>query len=232
MCAYWDRPGEAQLIKIISFLAIVFSSALSCDRERVSALPEAVMHKRFILLLGVVLANYAPMAAQAPAPEIARAQERIAPIMTTVRMVPTALPAPSFARSENFGKSAAAHFGCMFAACYEREPSLKSLSPMNKVKTLFLTQSSLPLVQLWGGRLRLSGFTSRLHMQNVQLGPAGAGGLLDFRPPRQGYPGGPRSISLYGVNLAFLLGETRRYGSASRGFMSPPSSVRTHRKLI
>jgi hypothetical protein len=197
------------------------------------------MHKRFILLLGVVLANYAPMAAQAPAPEIARAQERIAPIMTTVRMVPTALPAPSFARSENFEKSAAAHFGCMFAACYEREPSLKSLSPMNKVKTLFLTQSSLPLVQLWGGRLRLSGFTSRLHMQNVQLGPAGAGGLLDFRPPRQWLSRrAALDQSLWRQpQLSFW---ARRADRTPRADMAapradscrPPSSVRTHRKLI
>jgi hypothetical protein len=170
------------------------------------------MHKRFIPLLGVVLASYVPMAAQAPVPEIARAQERIAPIMTTVRTVPAALPAPSFARSETFGKAAAAHFSYIFAACYEREPSLKSLSPMNEVKTLFLTQSSLPLVQLWGGRLRLSGFTSRLHMQNVQLGPAGAGGLLDFRPPRHGYSGGPSSIGLYGVNLSFHFGRDAQIG--------------------
>ena len=132
-------------------------------------------------------------------------------------MVPTA-PVPFLATSlllpENPGKSAA-HFSYLFAGAYERDQGLEgleSLSPMREVKTLFLTQSSLPLVQLWGGRLRLDGFTSTLHMQNVQLGPSAGGGLLDFRPPRQSYPGGPRSIDLYGVSLSFHFGRDAQIG--------------------
>jgi hypothetical protein len=120
----------------------------------------------------------------------------------------------SFQLPEGAGKSPA-HFGYLFAGAYERDQSLeglKSLSPMYEVKTLFLTQSTLPLVQFWGGRLRLSGFTSRLQMQNVQLGPSAAGGLLDFRPPRQGYPGGPRSFGFYGVSLSFHFGQDAQIG--------------------
>jgi hypothetical protein len=49
-------------------------------------------------------------------------------------------------------------------------------------------------------------------MQNVQLGPSGGGGLLDFRPPRQWYPGGPRSIGLYGVSLSFHFGRDAQIG--------------------
>ena len=37
---------------------------------------------------------------------------------------------------------------------------------MRKVKTLFLMQSSLPLVQLWSGRLQLDAFQNTLHIQN------------------------------------------------------------------
>jgi hypothetical protein len=199
------------LLKSLCGSNLVLSSALSGDRGRVPALPEAVIRKRFMLLLGVVLGSYVPMAAQTPAPQIVQAQERIAPFMTTVHTVPAALLAPSFPLSESHGKSSA-NFGYLFAGAYERDQSLESLSPMYEVKTLFLTQSSLPLVQLWGGRVRISGFTSRLHMQNVRLGPSGAGGLLDFRPPRQGYPGGPRSIGLYGVNLSFHFGRDARIG--------------------
>jgi hypothetical protein len=169
------------------------------------------MHKLFILLLGVFLGSQVPTAAQTPAPQIVPAQERVAPIMTMVRTVPALLLAPSFLLSENPGKSAA-HFSYLFMGAYERDQSLESLSPVREVKTLFLTQSSLPLVQLWGGRLRLDGFTSRLHMQNVQLGPSAAGGLLDFRPPRQSYPGGPRSVGLHGVNLSFRFGRDSQIG--------------------
>jgi hypothetical protein len=36
---------------------------------------------------------------------------------------------------------------------------------MDEVKTLTLMQSSLPLCQLWGGRLQLGAFQSTLHSQ-------------------------------------------------------------------
>jgi hypothetical protein len=169
------------------------------------------MHKRFILLLGVFLGSHVLTAAQTPAPELVPAQERVALIVTTA---PTPLLAVSFLLPENPGNSAA-HFSYLFVRDYERDQSLeglKSLSAMREVKTLFLTQSMLPLVQLWGGRLRFDGFTSTLQMQNVQLGPSAAGGLLDFRPPRQGYPGGLRSVGLYGVNLSFHFGRDAQIG--------------------
>ena len=56
---------------------------------------------------------------------------------------------------------------------------------MDEVKTLTLTQSSLPLFQLWGERLQLDAFQSTLHSHNVQLGPSGYGGIEGFRPTRQ-----------------------------------------------
>jgi hypothetical protein len=165
------------------------------------------MRKRFILL-GVVLGIYVPMSAQTPAPRTIPAQDRTVMSMTVAPTAPAPLFAASFLLPENPEKSAAS-FSYLFARAYERDQGLeglKRLSPMRKVRTLFLTQSMLPLLQLWGGRLRLDGFTSTLHMQNVQLGPSAAGGLLDFRPQRQSYPGGPRSIGFYGVSLSFHFG--------------------------
>ena len=166
------------------------------------------MHNRLILLLGVVLGSYVPMSAQRPAPRTIPAQDRTVMSMTVVPTAPAPLFAASFLPPENPGKSAAP-FSYVFARAYERDQGLeglKSLSPVREVKTLFLTQSMLPLLQLWGGRLRLDGFTSRLHMQNVQLGPSAAGGLLDFRPQRLSYPGGPRSVGFSGVSLSFHFG--------------------------
>jgi hypothetical protein len=169
------------------------------------------MHKRFLLLLSVFLGSYFSTAAQTPAPQMVRAQERVATIVTMARMVPAPLLVPSFQLSESPGKSTA-YLHYVFAGDYERHDSLESLSPMREVKTLFLTQSILPLVQLWGGRLRFDGFTSTLDMQNVQLGPSAAGGLLDYRPPRQTYPGGPRPVGLYGANLSFHFGRDAQIG--------------------
>ena len=180
------------------------------------------MRKRFILLLGVVLGSYVPMSAQTPAPQTIPAQDRTVMSMTVVPTAPVPLFAASFLPPENPGKSAAP-FSYLFARAYERDQrleDLKSLSPIREVKTLFLTQSMLPLLQLWGGRLRLDGFTSRLQMQNVQLGPSAAGGLLDFRPQLQGYQGGPRSIGFRGVSLSFHFGRDAQIGRPAQIWQS------------
>src|SRR6202166_5222042 len=119
------------------------------------------MLKRFILLLSVFLGSGVLTAAQTPAPELVPAQELVASIVTAT---PAPLLAVSFLLPENPGKPAA-NFSYLFAGAYERDlglEGLESLSPMREVKTLFLTQSLLPLVQMWGGRLRLYGFTSTL----------------------------------------------------------------------
>ena len=175
------------------------------------------MHKRLILLLGLLLGSYNPVTAQTFAPQIVSAQDGIAPIMAIVRTLPVPSPAPSFPLSESPGKSAA-RCTYAFARAYRNDQGLeglellKSMSQMHEVKTLFLTQSTLPLVQLWGGRLRLDGFTSRVRMQNVELGPSGGGGPLDFRSSRQWYPGAPRSMGLYGISLSFHFGRDAQIG--------------------
>jgi hypothetical protein len=57
-----------------------------------------------------------------------------------------------------------------------------------------------------GGHVQLAGFGSTLAMGNVELGPSGAGGLLDFHPWRHYQPGDPRSVGSYGVSLGLHLG--------------------------
>lgn len=173
------------------------------------------MHKRFIMLLAVFLSSHVPTGAQTPSPLIVPTHVWVAPIVL-VRTIPAPFLFPSFPSFLSPGRSAA-HSSYLFVGAFERDQSLESLSQMREAKTLFLTQSSLLLVQLWGGRLRLDGFISNLNMQNVQLGPSAAGGLLDYRPQRLGSPGGPRSVGLYGVNLSFHFGRDSR--------TSPPTQV-------
>jgi hypothetical protein len=172
------------------------------------------MRKHLILLLGMFLGSYLPTAAQAPPLLIVPAQDRLAPITALVQTVPAPLLAGSLLLPENLEKSAA-HLSYAFAEAYERDrgmEGLESLSPMREVKTLFRTQSSLPLVYLWGGRLRFDGFTSTLHMQNLLLGPSAAGGLQDFRPSRQNYPGELHSVDVYGLSLSFHFGRDAQRG--------------------
>lgn len=167
------------------------------------------MYKRFILLLGMFLGSHVSVAGQTPVPQIVLAQEHGAQIMKMPRTVSIPLLNPSFLQSQAPGKFPA-HFSLMFAGAYQRELSLEHFSPMDEVKTLTLTQSSLPLFQLWGGRLQLDAFQSTLHNQNVQLGPSGYGGMEGFRPTRQSYPGGPLSVHFSGFSLSFHFGRDSR----------------------
>lgn len=167
------------------------------------------MCKRFILLFGMFLGSHMPVAGQTPAPQVVLVQEHGAQIMMMHPTVSTPLPAASFLLSQDHGKSPA-RFSLLFAGAYERDHSLERLPPIVEVKTLIFTLSSLPLVQLWGGRLQLGAFQNTLHNQNVQLGPLGYGGMQGFRPPRQSYPGGPRSVHFSGLSLSFHLGRDSR----------------------
>ncbi|MGB6483530.1 MAG: hypothetical protein WBE86_08605 [Candidatus Acidiferrales bacterium] len=176
------------------------------------------MYKQLILLLGMLLCSYVLAAAQTVAPRIVLASHRIAPIAATVRTASAPLLAGALLRPRNPGKSTT-HFSYLSARAYQRDRTLEgleNLSQVREVKTLFSTQSSLPLVHFWGGRLRFDGFTRTLDMQNVQLGPSAAGGLLDFRPRRQSYPGEPHSVDLYGLSLSFHLGRNAQIGRPSQ----------------
>jgi hypothetical protein len=167
------------------------------------------MYKRFSVLLGMFLGSHVPVAGQTPLPNIILAQEHDAQIMTMHRTVSPPLPAARFLLSQDLGKFPV-HLSLLFAGAYQRDPSLEHYSPMDEVKTLTLTQSSLPLCQLWGGRLQLGAFQSTLHSQNAQLGPLGYGGMGGFRPTRQSYPGGPLSVHFSGFSLSFHFGRDSR----------------------
>jgi hypothetical protein len=159
------------------------------------------MHKRFILLLGMFLGSRVPAAAQTP--QIVAAQEQVAPVMTMLQTVSTPSPTAFFLRSQDAGKSPA-HLSLLFAGAYERD--LARLPPIDEVKTLILTQSTLPLVQLWGGRLQLEAFQSTLHMQKEQIGPLDYGSIQGFGLLRQSYLCRPCSLHLSGLSLSFRFG--------------------------
>jgi hypothetical protein len=169
------------------------------------------MSKRIIVLLGMFLGSPVPAVAQTLPPQMVLTEERVAPATPMLRTVSTPLPAASFLLYQDHGNSLA-HFSDIFARAYERDHSLERLPPMESSRTLFVTRSSLPLVQLWGRRLQLDVFQSTLHAQNVQFGPSAAGGLQDFRPPRQSYPGGPHSVEFSGFSLSFHFGRDARTG--------------------
>ena len=187
------------------------------DEEQELEKRNLVMYKRFIVLLGIFLGSHAPAAAQTPAVQTPAVQfvlayAHVAPAIAMLRPVSAPLPAASF-QVYQYPQKSPPYFDHVFAGVYERDESMERLPPTEEVKTLFFTRTSLPLVQFWSGRLRLDAVIGTLNMQNVQLGPSASGGLWDFRPPRQSYPGGPRSLDLYGVSVSYYFGRAARTGS-------------------
>lgn len=180
--------------------------------------------KRFLVLLGMVLGSYVPAAAQSPAPQVLLAQARFEPI---IMMMPAAVSAPLPATSSaplpatslplpQGAEKSPAHFSPLFGAACQQDPGLENPLPVETVRTLFVTQSSLPIAPLWGGRLQLGAFESTLNMQNVQLGPSASGGPQDFRPLRgEGYRGMPRSVSLVGISLTVRFGRHVQTGPST-----------------
>jgi hypothetical protein len=169
------------------------------------------MCKRFMALLGISLCSLEPAAGQTQAPRIVLAQEHVAPIITMLRTVSNPVPPSSFLLYQELGKPPV-HFSYLFAGATELYPGTELLPSVKRVKTLLYTQSSLPLVQLWSGRLELDAFQNTVHIQNVLLGPLAYGVIRGWRSPRQGYPGGPPSLHFSGLSLTFHFGRNAQTG--------------------
>ena len=169
-----------------------------------------MVYKPFIVLLGMFLSSHMPAAGQTTAPQIVLAREHVAPVIAILPRASTPLPATSFLLSRDPGKPNT-HVRLLFEGAYERDYTLEHLSPMDEVKTLTLTQRSLPLVRLWGGRLQLEAFHSTPHIHNDQLGFFG-GGMPGVRLAGQRYPSGPRPLDLSGLSLSFHFSRDARTG--------------------
>jgi hypothetical protein len=89
---------------------------------------------------------------------------------------------------------------------YSSESEHPLLPQPDHVDTLFISRSSMPVASFAGGHLLIQGFGSTIHMTDVEFGPSGAGGLLDFRAPRQYQPSTPHSIDTYGLSLSLHFG--------------------------
>jgi hypothetical protein len=157
-------------------------------------------------------------AGQISALRIAPTQRPVGPVVRVFTAESKALLAPSFLLSQHW-ENTFAHMSLRFPGLDERDHALERLSPVTKVRTLILTQVSLPLVQLWGEKLELEAFQSTLRIQNMQFGALGFSAVPDSRLSQQNFPGGSRSVHLSGVSLNFHFGRvegTRRPTQAWR----------------
>lgn len=167
-----------------------------------------MVQTRFILVLGMFFASLT--AAQTPAPRIVLVQEHVAAV-TILPAVATPFPVRSFWLSHDFGKFNVRFSPISFAGAYRPEYSQQSFLPVDAVKTLFLTRSTLPLIRFWDGRIQLEAFQSTLRSPNAQPSAFG-NSMRNFAAARQGCPCGSGSAHLSGLNLSFRLGRDARTG--------------------
>lgn len=121
------------------------------------------------------------------------------PAAARARSPETHTAANDFLRnSEPTSRTLAFHF-----ASYRSTPTLEELLAVKTNDTVFVSQSRVPLMHLWGGRLQIAGFTSTVKMENVLLGPASQGALQSLRLTQQARFSAARSIDLYGVSVGF-----------------------------
>lgn len=178
------------------------------------------MHKCFILLLGMFMSSQAA-AGQIPAPRIVPLQKPVAPVSTVFRAESKTLLAPSFLLLRDREKTFA-HTSLRFSGLDERDQALERLSPVTRVRTLILTRVSLPLVQLWDGKLELGAFQSTLRIQNVQFGGLGFSAMPDSGLSQQNFPGGSRAVHLSGLSLNFYFGRAERTRRPTQAWRSVP----------
>ncbi len=150
-----------------------------------------------------LLSNPAPSAI---VPTFASSPVGLAPIVSTdvfaLRGIPEHFQPAPLPSSRHIGRYVVRHDALPTDAA-ERPESRWRLPQMNEVKTLFMTQSRLPLVSLWGGGLQIDGLNTTLNMANIELGPSGGTGLRDFHPVRQKYLSDPHSVDLYAIGVSF-----------------------------
>jgi hypothetical protein len=122
-----------------------------------------VIHKWFIMLLGTMVGSQVPAVGQVSAPQIVLAQKPVAPAIKVFRVESSLFLAPSLLLSQG-RENTLAHTSLRYPG-HERNHRLERLSPVVKLKTLILTQVSLPLVQLWDGKLQLDAFQGTAHSE-------------------------------------------------------------------
>src|ERR1700676_5274239 len=154
------------------------------------------MQHQLILVVGVLLSSCLPGEAQTLATQVFLAPARAEPTTMLVRALPTPFP-PNVSLPSRLPRTPVAQFTVLVIPAYEPDRSQESRLLVEVVRTLFVTESRLVVIQFWRGRLRLDALDGTLHMQNVQFGASGSGGP----PPSHDQTGVASSVGLDGISL-------------------------------
>jgi hypothetical protein len=162
--------------------------------------------KRLVLVLSLILGFDARAAAQStehrtafleslPSPTVVSAPSHTLPLASSLLLIQ---------RQVDFHD---VHGFCITGNYRRQNPG--GFPSFQETKTLFATESRLPVAQIWGARLRVNFFVLTLNTRNIMLGPLVTNDTFDR--PRQ-----LRSVDLYGIGVSVPLGRDARWeGSKS-----------------
>ena len=169
------------------------------------------------------MGSQVPAAGQRSAPQMVLGKP-VAPAITEFKAASTPLLASSFLLSQD-RENTFALTSLRYLRPDERNHGLEHFSPVVRLKTLIFTQVSLPLVQLWDGKLQLDAFQSTLRIQDGQFAALGYSAMSNPRLIQQTFPGGSRSVHLSGVSLNFHFGRVEQRPSLRQAWKCVPRIV-------
>jgi hypothetical protein len=164
------------------------------------------MQHQLILVVGLLLSSCLPGEAQTLATRVFVARVRPKVTTTPVRVSLTHFP-PRDSLTAGQPRKPVAQPIVFVMSAPDRRPESQLLQEV--VRTPLLTESRMAVIQFWRGRLQLDRFESTLHMQDVQLGPSGFGGL----PPMHDQASLASSANLKGISLVFRFGRNAQVTS-------------------
>jgi len=134
------------------------------------------MQHQLILVVGVLLSSCLPAEAQTPFTTQVFLQQAHPEPTVAVLPAPPTQPLSTVFQSVQLSTRPVTHLSDFPIAAHNPDHSLDRLSPVESNKTIIVSQSLLPLVQFWSGRVQLGASKSTLRMQNfsVSLGHLGS----------------------------------------------------------
>jgi hypothetical protein len=164
----------------------------------------------FVAAAGLLLIACFPTEAQTPGSQFALEQT---PSDLTMILFPGRLPwlSPIVLPIQFFGKSFPRPTFLLDEA-YKPDASLENLLLIESFRTPFLTESSLPVADLWQG-LKLVLFESTIHPRGLELGSPTSGiGFYYMRPATNDQAGAANSVGLSGISLRYSFGRDAERG--------------------
>jgi hypothetical protein len=138
--------------------------------------------------------------AQTSAKEIFPAQPPSAPMTLLFQPSPRNYSSPKVFLVIGLFPQSPDRFTGISTGTYALESSLESRFSITEDRTPFITESTMPVAELWGGRLQLEGFHSTL-TRDPQFASSGVGRVS--RPASHDQADVNRSVDLDGLSIRF-----------------------------